>query len=115
MRRIFTAAALTVAALTGLSLAGPSVVSAGASSQAAAARIANHYSKGNAGYSVTGGWRFRYIKTTLTVPASTTRATSAQIGLMSPEDAVVLTVKSGGGPDSISYHISYWDTAKTLA
>src|SRR5215475_891601 len=116
MKRIFTAAALTVAALTGLSLAGPSVVSAGTSCQAAAARIANQYNKGSAGYSVTGGgWRFRYIKTTLTVPASTTRATSAQIGLMSPEDAVVLTVKSGGGPDSISYHISYWDTAKTLA
>jgi hypothetical protein len=115
MKRIFTAAAIAAAALTGLSLAGPSVVSAGASSQAATARIASQYNKGSAGYSMTGGgWRFRYIKTTVTVPASTTRATSAQIGLMSPEDAVVLTLKSGGGPGSISYGISYWVTAKTL-
>jgi hypothetical protein len=79
-------------------------VSAGASSQAAAARIASQYNKGSAGYSMTGGgWRFRYIKTTLTVPASTTRATSAQIGLGSREDALLLTVNSGGGPGSIQY------------
>jgi len=116
MKRIFTAAVMAVAALTGLSLAGPGVVSAGASSQAAAALIGNQYNKGSAGYRMTGGgWRFRYIKTTLTVPASTTRATNAQVGLMSPEDAIALTLKSGGGPGSISYDISYWDTAKTLA
>jgi hypothetical protein len=116
MKRIFTAAAIVVAALTGLSLAGPSVVSAGASSQAMAAHLGKQYSKGSAGYMMAGGgWRFRYITTTLTVPGSTTRATSAQIGLGAPEDAVYLNVNSGGGPGSIWYTISYWDTAKTLA
>jgi hypothetical protein len=116
VKRIFAGAVIAVAALTGLSIAGPSMGSAGASSQAAAVRIGSLYSKGSAGYMMTGGgWRFRYIKTTLTVPASTTRATSTQVGLMSPEDAVTLTVKSGGGPGSISYGISYWVTGKTLA
>jgi hypothetical protein len=115
MKRIFAAVTMAAAALATLGLAGPSVVSAGASSQAVTAQVRNTYTKGEAGYSMAGGgWRFRYIKTTLTVPAST-HATRATMGLSSPEDAVQFIVKAGGGPGSISYGISYWDTYKTLA
>jgi hypothetical protein len=35
-----------------------------------------------------GGWRFRYIATTLTVPASTTGATNASITLWNDNDAI---------------------------
>jgi hypothetical protein len=116
MKRIFNAVTMAAAALATLGLAGPSVVSAGASSQAVAGQVRNASAWGRAGYNMTGGgWRFRYLETTLTVPASTTRATSAGIELWSDWDAVHLAVKAGGGPDSIGYGISYWDTDKTLA
>jgi hypothetical protein len=113
MKRIFTAAAIAVAALTGLSLAGPSVVSAGASSQAATARIASQYNKGSAGYMMTGGgWRFRYLATTVTVPAAGTRATRASISLWDDADALGVWINAGGGPGSIQTAWS-WETQGT--
>ena len=116
MKRILSAAVIATTTLATLGLAGAGAVSAGTSSQAAAARIGNTYTKGDAGYKMGGGgWRFRSIKTTLTVPASTTQATSANIVLWSDADAVTLNVKSGGGPGSISYWISYWESSKSLA
>ncbi|HEY7359635.1 MAG TPA: hypothetical protein VH642_02410, partial [Streptosporangiaceae bacterium] len=116
MKRIFTAAAIMAAALTGLSLTGPSVVSAGTASQAAAARMASQYSKGSAGYMMTGGgWRFRYLATTLTVPAAGTRATRASISLWDDADALSVWVKAGGGPGSIQTAWSWEDQATDLA
>ena len=113
MKRIFAAAAIMAAALTGLSLVGPSVVSAGASSQATAALTANQYNKGSAGYMMTGGgWRFRYLATTLTVPAAGTRATRASISLWDDADALAVWVEAGGGPGSIQTAWS-WQTQGT--
>jgi hypothetical protein len=113
MKHIFTAAAIMAAALTGLSLTGPSVVSAGTASQAAAVRLASQYSKGSAGYMMTGGgWRFRYLATTLTVPAAGTRATRASVTLWDDADALYLWVMAGGGPGSIQYMWS-WETQST--
>jgi hypothetical protein len=118
MKRIFAAVAMAAAALATLGLADPAAVSAGASSQAAAGHVVRSYARGHAGYNMTGGgWRFRRIETTLTVPASTTRATRAQIALANLDwglSYVYIDVNSGGGPGSISYGI-FGDTAKTLA
>lgn len=113
MKGIFAVITIAAAA-TALSLTVPGTVSAGSSSQAATVHIGNTYAKGRAGYHM-GGWRFRYITTTFTVPASTTRATNASLDLESAWDAIHLTVKAGGGPGSITYGISYWyDGDKTL-
>lgn len=101
MKRIFTAAVMAVAALTGLSLAGPGVVSAGASSQATAARLGATYIQGLAGYKMTGGSGFRSIRTTVTVPASTSRAGTATILLGAANGAVRIQVRSGGGVNRI--------------
>lgn len=118
MKRIFAAVTMAAAALATLGLAVPNVVSAGASSHAAAGPVGNLYTKGHAGYHMYGGgWRFRYIETTLTVPAATTRAKSAQIALANMGWGpfyVYINVNSGGGPGSISYGY-YTGTAKTFA
>jgi hypothetical protein len=116
MKRIFATAVMAVAVLTTLGLAGPGVVSAGASSQAATAHISNLYGKGGAGYRMTGGgWRFRYLATTLTVPPTETRATSARLSLWDYNDALDLWIGAGGGPGSIRYAFSYDDQATPLA
>jgi hypothetical protein len=114
MKRILAAAA--AAALTTLSLAGPGLVSAGASSQATAGHIFKRYTRGTAGYVMTGGtWRFRYIETTLTMPACQTRATHANIALESDEGEVVLWVGCDGGAGSIRYGtVPFWDSAQPL-
>jgi hypothetical protein len=116
MKRILAAAAIATATLTTLSLAGAGAVSAGTSSQAAAAQISTTYSRGEAGYSMSGsGWRFRYIETTLTVPACSTRASRASLTLGNDNDAVVLWVNCGGGPGSIVFWISYATQGTPLA
>jgi hypothetical protein len=116
MKRTFAAVTMAAAAFATFSLAAPSVTSA--SSHAAVGRAGDVYAKGHAGYTMSGdGWRFRYIETTLTVPASTTRATHAQIALANLDwglSYVYIDVHSGGGPRSINYGI-FGDTAKTFA
>jgi hypothetical protein len=108
MKRIFAAAVMATATFTTLSLAQARTVSAGASNHAATAQIGKTYTRGTAGYLMSGGgWRFRYIKTTLTVPASTTRASTASLTLGNGNDAVVISAAAGGGVGSIRYWISY--------
>jgi hypothetical protein len=84
-------------------------VGAGTSSHAAAAHIGKTYGKGFAGYKMIGnGWRFRYIETTVTVPASTSRAARATMLLGAAREAVRMRV----GAYRIQYgyrsRTSYW-------
>jgi len=114
MKRIFTAITMAAAALATLSLAAPSVVSAGTSSPAVT-HIGKTYTKGEAGYMMTGGgFRFRYLKTTLAVPAADTRATSARLSLWNDADALYLWAKAGGGPGSIGYGWSWQEEGTAL-
>jgi hypothetical protein len=115
MKRTFAAVTMAAAALATLSLTAPAV-SAGAASQAASGQVHKTYAKGSAGYSMSGGgWRFRYIATTLTVPAPTTRATRAGIALGNENDALAMTVRAGGGPGSIWYEWSWEGENRPLA
>ena len=62
-----------------------------------------------------GGWRFRYLATTLTVPAAETRATRADIWLWDDADALYFWINAGGGPGSIQYAWSWHTEATALA
>jgi hypothetical protein len=84
---------------------------------AAAAHIGKTYGKGLAGYKMIGnGWRFRYIQTTVTVPASTSRAGPATMLLGAARDAVRIRVRHGGNVQSgYRSRTSYWhDTSLGL-
>ncbi len=111
MKRIWAALALAAAAVTSLSLAVPAVVSAAPTQPKAVYR---QWVQGFAGYRMTG-WRFRYVATTVTVPACTTGATSVRIELAGDEDAADITVKCNGGAGSIRYNISWLDSSRPFA
>jgi hypothetical protein len=118
MRRMFSAAVIAAAALTTLGLAAPAAVGAGTSSQAAAAHIGKTYGKGFAGYKMTGnGSRFRYIETTVTVPAATSPPGPATMLLGAAGHAVRMRVRHGGTVQSgYRSRTSYWhDTSLGLA
>jgi hypothetical protein len=106
MKRILAAAAIAAATIATLSLTVPGTASAGTTGQAATGHVFRSYTKTMAGYEMTGGgWRFRYIKTTLTVPG-TNQASWAFMVLGGKAGSVNLYVNHEGG---ISYKLSAWD------
>jgi hypothetical protein len=107
---------MAAAAITTLSLTVPSTASAGTSSQAATGQVFKTYTKTWAGYEMTGGgWRFRYFKTTYTVPRIVTPYESAQritMELGGKTGSVYLSPYTGDG--SMEYWLSTWDYSQNL-
>lgn len=72
------------------------------------------YTDGLAGYEASGGRWFRFVSTTLTVPAATQPASAGDIAMIwlgqngaTPRAYATITVLPGGGADSIRYAASY--------
>jgi hypothetical protein len=72
------------------------------------------YTDGLAGYEASGGRWFRFVSTTLTVPAATQPASAGDVALIwlgqrgaTPRAYATITVRPGGGAGSISYAASY--------
>jgi hypothetical protein len=72
------------------------------------------YTDGMAGYEASGGRWFRFVSTTLTVPAATQPASAGDLAMIwlgqngaTPRAYATITVLPGGGADSIRYAASY--------
>ena len=72
------------------------------------------YTDGLAGYEASGGRWFRFVSTTLTVPAATQPASAGDVAMIwlgqnvaTPRAYATITVRPGGGAGSVSYAASY--------
>ena len=108
MRRHITRV-LAAAAAVGIALGTQSLAGAGTASAAAGSTGPPGYSQSWAGYSVGGGRWFRFISTTVTVPA-VNGGSAAVIGLShghpAGEPFAGLEVEQGGGAGSVRAHAS---------
>ena len=75
------------------------------------------YTDGLAGYGTSSGSGFRFVSTTLTVPAATQPANAADVAVIwlgqngaTPRAYAAIRVQSGGGAGSVSYGASYGPT-----
>ena len=104
-----------VAAGIALTTASPSGLSNGGQDFTAWFRaLPRAYTDGLAGYGAGGGRWFRYVSTTLTVPAATQPASAGDVaaiwlgqGGAIPRAYATITVRPGGEAGSISYAASY--------
>ncbi len=100
--RAFLAASAAGAALATLGFAG--VSAAGAATAPAVHKV---YTNSTAGYATGGGWRFRYIETSVKIPARQPVAgnnATLDVALSAPQvDVAVITVAAGGGAGSVTY------------
>ncbi|HEV2374568.1 MAG TPA: hypothetical protein VGS19_20695 [Streptosporangiaceae bacterium] len=101
-----TVRTLLVAAVTGAGFVAVGLAGSGAA--AAGTHAATHpvvYTSSQAGYSTTGRL-FRFVDTTVKVPAAGTYNTYAEVVLGGTHAApVTLAVKAGGGPNSVGWAV----------
>jgi len=105
----------TASTASGTVIASPSGLSNGGQDFTAWFRaLPRAYTDGLAGYGVGGGRWFRYVSTTLTVPAATQPASAGDIAIIwlgqggaTPRAYATITVRPGGGAGSVSYAASY--------
>jgi hypothetical protein len=103
MRRFLATAAAVAASTLGLGLAGTGAANAASAATSVAAGPV--YTNSAAGYVSTGRW-FRYVTTTLAVPAESPSETGSMAQVMlatSGGASVALQVIPGGGLDSVTY------------
>jgi hypothetical protein len=100
--RAFLTASAAGAALATLGFAG--VSAAGAATAPAVHKV---YTNSTAGYAAGGQWRFRYIETSVKIPARQPVAgnnATLDVALTSPQiDVAAITVAAGGGAGSVTY------------
>ena len=105
----------TTSTASGTVIASPSGLSNGGQDFTAWFRaLPLAYTDGLAGYGASGGRWFRFVSTTLTVPAATQPASAGDVALIwlgqngaTPRAFASITVRPGGGAGSVSYDASY--------